>query len=106
AALTASERHELHQHPRAGHAMLSGSGLPAFDLAAEIALAHHERYAGDGYPNGLSGDNIPIAGRIAAVADTFDALTTDRVYRLVGSVEDAVDALRAERGLQLDPRVV
>jgi excisionase family DNA binding protein len=104
--LTPSERRELEAHPALGHAMLTGSGVELLETAAEIALTHHERFDGAGYPRGLAGEEIPIAGRIAAVADTFDALTTDRVYRSAGSIEQAVETLNAERGRHLDPRVV
>ena len=86
--------------------MLAGSGVELLDTAAEIALTHHERLDGAGYPRGLTGEEIPISGRIAAVADAFDALTTDRVYRSAGSIENAVETLRAERGRHFDPAVV
>ena len=105
-ALTPSERRELETHPGLGHAMLTGSGVELLETAAEIACSHHERFDGAGYPRGLAGDEIPIAGRIAAVADAFDALTTDRIYRSAGSVEQAVETLRAERGRHFDPVVV
>ena len=105
-ALTPLERRELEGHPELGHAMLAGSGVELLDTAAEIALTHHERFDGAGYPRGLTGEEIPISGRIAAVADAFDALTTDRVYRSAGSIETAVETLRAERGRHFDPRVV
>ena len=104
--LTPSERRELEAHPALGHAMLTGSGVDLLETAADIALTHHERYDGAGYPRGLAGEEIPLAGRIAAVADAFDALTTDRVYRTAGSIEQAVETLRAERGRHFDPRVV
>jgi excisionase family DNA binding protein len=105
-SLTRHERDELAHHPRVGHVMLSGSGVGLLDTAAEIALTHHERFDGSGYPDGLRGEGIPLVGRIAAVADAFDALTTDRPYRRAGSVEKAAHLLRAERGHQFDPRVV
>jgi excisionase family DNA binding protein len=105
-ALTPSERRELEAHPGLGHAMLTGSGVELLETAAEIALSHHERYDGAGYPRGLAREEIPLAGRIVAVADAFDALTTDRVYRSAGSIEQAVETLRAERGRHFDPRVV
>jgi excisionase family DNA binding protein len=104
--LTPSERRELETHPSVGHAMLTGSGVELLETAAVIAWTHHERFDGAGYPRGLAGEEIPLAGRIAAVADAFDALTTDRVYRNAGTVEEAVAALSAERGRHLDPRVV
>src|SRR3954468_6574527 len=105
-ALTPGERRELETHPVLGHAMLTGSGVELLETAAEIALTHHERFDGAGYPRGLAGEEIPITGRIAAVADAFDALTTDRVYRRAGSVEEAVETLTAERGRHFDPAVV
>jgi excisionase family DNA binding protein len=105
-ALTPSERRELETHPGLGHAMLTGSGVELLETAAEIARTHHERFDGAGYPRGLAGEEIPIAGRIAAVADAFDALTTDRIYRTAGSIEQAVETLKAERGRHFDPAVV
>jgi excisionase family DNA binding protein len=104
--LSPDERRELQEHPELGRAMLAGSGVELLDTAAEIAYTHHERYDGRGYPRGLAGEEIPLVGRIAAVADTFDALTTPRAYRPLGSVDDAVEILRAERGRQLDPEIV
>ena len=104
--LNARERNELAEHPSIGHVILAGSGIALLDTAADIALTHHERYDGRGYPRGLSGDAIPLAGRIAAVADTFDALTTARPYRPATSINRAADTLRAERGRQFDPAVV
>ena len=73
------------------------------DLAASIALSHHERWDGGGYPHGLRGDDIPLAARIAAIADTFDVLTTDRVSRKARSLANALHVMRAERGRQFDP---
>lgn len=104
--LTRDERREMQEHAELGHAMLKGSGIDVLDAAAEIALTHHERWDGTGYPRRLEGEDIPLAGRILAVADAFDAMTTDRVYRPAGTVEEAVDALRAERNRQFDARVV
>src|SRR3954453_2978466 len=84
--LTAEERRELQDHAELGCAMLAGSGVELLDTAAEIAHTHHERYDGGGYPRGLAGEEIPLVGRIAAVADPFDALTTPRHYRPLGTV--------------------
>src|SRR3954451_18885860 len=84
--LTPEERLEMQEHAQLGHAMLAGSGVEPLDTAALIARTHHERWDGGGYPRGLAGEEIPLAGRIAAVADTFDALTTWRVYRPARSV--------------------
>jgi excisionase family DNA binding protein len=104
--LTPLERRELEGHAALGHAMLADSGVELLDTAAEIALTHHERFDGAGYPRGLTGAEIPLPGRVAAVADAFDALTTDRVYRPAGSIEEAVETLRSERGRHFDPAVV
>src|SRR5208282_5910282 len=72
-------------------------------MAATIALSHQEKWDGSGYPRGLKGEAIPIEGRIVAVADVFDALTSDRVYRKAFSVEDAVRMMREQRGRHFDP---
>src|SRR3954469_21158753 len=104
--LTPEERRELQDHAQLGHAMLAGSGVELLETAAEIACSHHERWDGGGYPKGLTGEQIPLGARIVAVADTFDALTTWRVYRPTGTLEQAVEVLRAERGAQFDSAVV
>jgi PAS domain S-box-containing protein len=104
--LTAGERAEMQRHAEYGHQMLAGSGSELLDMAASIALTHHERVDGDGYPRGLRGDQIPIEGRIVAVADVFDALTSDRVYRSAMSTEKAIEIMREGRGTQFDPRVL
>ena len=78
------DEHELwvmQSHCQAGYEILSGSSSPVLQLAAEIALTHHEWFDGCGYPRGLSGSDIPLVGRIAAIADVFDALTSERPYR-------------------------
>jgi excisionase family DNA binding protein len=104
--LTAEERREMQEHAQLGFAMLTGSGVDLLETAATIARTHHERWDGAGYPQGLAGDDIPLPGRIVAVADTFDALTTPRIYRGPGSVEDAITVLTSERGAQFDAAVV
>ncbi len=75
-------------------------------LAAEIAEAHHEKWDGNGYPNGLAGEAIPLAARIVAVADVFDALTTARPYKEAMPFGDALDCLRLESGRHFDPACV
>lgn len=105
-ALSPAERAMVERHAEIGHRMLAGSNDALMQLAATIALTHHERVDGSGYPRCLRGDQIPLAGRIAAVADVFDALTHDRVYRRALSVEDAVAVLREGRGTQFDARVL
>jgi HD-GYP domain-containing protein (c-di-GMP phosphodiesterase class II) len=83
-----------------------GSGSELVELAATIALTHHERPDGTGYPNGLKGDQIPLPGRIAAVADVFDALTSDRVYRPAFTAGQAIGIMLAGRGTHFDPAVL
>lgn len=105
--LTDDERREMQGHTEIGHRLLSGSESELVDIASTIALTHHERYDGAGYPRGLEGPEIPLEGRIAAVCDVFDALTSPRPYRAEPfSVDDALDVLRSERGEAFDPDVV
>jgi putative two-component system response regulator len=104
--LTTEERRVMQRHTEYGHEILSGSGNDLVELAATIALTHHERADGTGYPRGLSGDQIPLPGRIAAVADVFDALTSDRVYRPAFTAEQAVGIMLAGRGTQFDRSVL
>lgn len=104
-ALSREERRAMQDHAELGHAMLAGSGQELLDLAAEIAWTHHERFDGIGYPRGLAAGEIPIEGRIVAVADVFDALTSERVYRPELPVEEALNLMSLGRGTQLDPDV-
>jgi putative two-component system response regulator len=104
--LTADERLAIETHASIGHEMLRDSGSSVLDLAAVIAWTHHEKFDGTGYPCGLAGAEIPIEGRIAAVADVFDAMTCDRVYRPAWTVKQAVAWMRFERGKHFDPRVL
>jgi excisionase family DNA binding protein len=104
--LTPGERREMERHAEIGSLLLQGSGIEFLDEAAVIAWSHHERFDGDGYPRRLAGEGIPLAGRIAALADAFDALSTDRVYRRALPFTDAVEAVREERGGQFDPELV
>ncbi|MGO9448120.1 MAG: HD-GYP domain-containing protein [Solirubrobacteraceae bacterium] len=103
AALTPQERAIVETHAEEGHRLLKGSSSAILDLAATIALSHHEKWDGSGYPRGVVGEAIPIEGRIVAIADVFDALTSDRVYRKAFAVEEAVEMMRAERGQHFDP---
>ncbi len=103
---TPEERVEMNKHPRIGAEILGRSRIPLFQLAAEVALTHHERWDGAGYPAGLAGDAIPLSGRIVAVADFFDALTMDRCYRPAMSDEVALQMLADQRGAAFDPHVV
>ncbi len=96
----------MRRHCEIGHRILSGSKSEALILAATIALTHHERIDGSGYPQGLSGEDIPIEGRIAAIADVFDSLTTDKVYRPAKTMNEAVEILIYGRGLHFDPTLL
>lgn len=100
--LTPSERAVMERHARDGWSILEGSDSELLQLAATIALTHHERVDGTGYPNGLRGDEIPLAGRIAAIADVFDALSTDRVYRAALPLPEVWSIMRAGRGRHFD----
>jgi response regulator RpfG family c-di-GMP phosphodiesterase len=100
--LTPAERSILERHTLIGHALLSDSADELLELAATIALTHHERVDGTGYPNRLAGDRIPVVGRMVAIADTFDALTSNRPYRPQRSFSEAVRVLRDGRNSQFD----
>ena len=93
-------------HSRIGHGILEGSSSELIRLGAEIALAHHEHWDGSGYPAGLAGEAIPLGGRIVAVADVFDALTTERPYKMAWTLEEARAQLAQEAGRHFDTRCV
>jgi putative two-component system response regulator len=103
---TTSEHAVMQRHTSIGADMLAGTSSGLLALAREIALTHHERWDGSGYPGGLAGDAIPIAGRIVALADVFDALTHARPYKPAWRVEDAVEEITRGRGGQFDPTLV
>lgn len=104
--LTAEEQAVMQRHAEIGHKILGGSDSPLLDLAATIAWTHHEKFDGNGYPRGLSGTEIPIEGRIAAICDVFDALTTNRVYRRAYPVGAAVEMMKDARGEHFDPKLL
>src|SRR5688572_2721891 len=104
--LTEEEREEMKTHISIGRSILSGSRSPLLKMAEEIAWTHHERWDGKGYLTGLTGDQIPLSGRIVAVADVFDALTHRRPYKDAWPVDDAVTQIVAESGTHFDPMVV
>ena len=104
--LTPEEFDIMKTHAARGADFLRGSELPLLQMAHDIALGHHEKYDGSGYPSGLAGDAIPIAARIVAVADVFDALTSSRPYKPAWEIERALDFMRAQRGLHFDPQVL
>ena len=101
--LTAEERTIVETHAEEGHRLLRGSSSSILDMGATIALSHHERWDGDGYPRGLAAENIPIEGRIVAIADVFDALTSHRIYRKAFSVEKAVEMMLDQADCHFDP---
>lgn len=104
--LTDDEWQLMQRHTIAGGRMLRGSGSRLLQAAERIALTHHERWDGAGYPHGLSGEDIPQEGRIVAVADVFDALTHERPYKDPWPLDQAVEEIAAERGRRFEPRVV
>ncbi len=104
--LTVEDFEVVKRHTEIGFDLLSGSGSPLLDLAAAIALTHHERWDGGGYPRGLRGEAIPLEGRIAAIADVFDALTSDRVYRPRMQARRAVAIMIEGRGTHFDPALL
>jgi CHASE2 domain-containing sensor protein len=104
--LTEEEWVVMRRHAEAGAHILSGSSAPIMRMAEEIALTHHERWDGGGYPAGLAGEQIPLVGRICAVCDVFDALLSPRPYKDPWPLQDALDELRRERGKHFDPAVV
>ena len=94
------------RHSEMGRHILDGSKAELLRLAATIAWTHHEKFDGTGYPRKLSGEAIPLEGRIAAVADTFDALTTKRIYKPAFSVDQTLDIMREGRGKHFDPSLL
>jgi len=104
--LTEAEWEIMRQHPAIGGSILEGSPSPVVQAGRTIALGHHERWDGRGYPHGLQGGAIPLHARICTVADVFDALTTDRPYRARWSFVQAFELMGADRGRQFDPDVL
>lgn len=93
-------------HAEIGARLLEGNDSELLSMAREIALSHHEKWDGSGYPSGLAGEDIPLSGRIAALADVFDALTSERPYKKPWKLEDAVGLIRDNRGTHFDPCLV
>ena len=106
ARLSELEFEIIRRHTRIGYEILKDSPSHYLQLGATIALYHHERFDGSGYPEGLSGEQIPLAARIVAVADVFDALTTARPYKRAWAVEEAITYIRIPAGAHFDPRCV
>lgn len=103
--LTDDEMEIMKTHARIGRDILSKSETPLFQLAAEVAYCHHEKWDGSGYPQGLSGEAIPESARIVAIADVFDALTMRRPYKQAWSVDAALDFIQTQAGTHFDPRL-
>src|SRR5688572_611441 len=104
--LTPDEWSIVKRHPVIGAGIIGRHNNELLEMARVIALTHHERWDGSGYPRALRGEAIPLVGRIVAVADAFDALTSTRPYKQAWPVEEAVALLRREAGRQFDPRLV
>jgi HD-GYP domain-containing protein (c-di-GMP phosphodiesterase class II) len=102
--LTDMEWIDILRHPDVGSGMLSH--IPALSHVASIVRHHHERYDGTGYPDGLSGDAVPLLARVVTVADAYEAMTAARPYRLAKSHEEAIRELRDNAGRQFDPRTL
>lgn len=105
-SFTPREREAMQAHTEIGHRILAGSPRRELRAAAAIALAHHERWDGLGYPRGLAGEAIPVHARIVGLVDAFDAMYRDRAYRQAMSREQGLGIIRSQRGHHFDPRLV
>jgi len=104
--LTREEIEVMKSHPRIGYDILKGSPSKYLSMGAIIALGHHEKYDGSGYPNGLHGDDIPLVARVVAVADVFDALVSERPYKHAWAIDEGMDFVKGQRGKHFDPTCV
>ena len=104
--LSYEEREIIKMHVLAGDEILAGQEGEVPAMARLIARHHHERWDGNGYPEGLAGDNIPLVARIAAICDVFDALTTERPHKAAWVVDDAIEEIRTRSGSHFDPDIV
>src|SRR5262249_23089766 len=93
-------------HAEFGFRLLEGSKARVLQMAAEISLTHHERWEGGGYPRGLRGERIPVLGRIAAIADVFDALSSRRAYKGAYPISEVLEIMRDGRGVHFDPKLL
>lgn len=103
-ALTPTEWEEMKRHSEIGYRIAQST--PELSMVAELILSHHERWDGTGYPRKLKGEEIPVLCRILAVADSFDAMTNDRVYRKALPIDQVIAELEQNKGTQFDPKVV
>src|SRR5690242_7063706 len=104
--LDEAEWQVMRRHPLIGHEILKGSASKYVRMGALIALGHHEKYDGSGYPNGLVGDHIPLCARIVALADVYDALTSVRPYKHAWATAEALEYVASQAGKHFDPRLV
>ena len=104
--LNAQEWEIMQTHAAIGADILSGHDSELMIMAKEIAISHHEKWDGSGYPNGLTGEQIPLSGRIVAVSDVFDALTSERPYKKAWPVEEAIEEIKRGASKHFDPELV
>jgi len=104
--LTLVEQVVMRTHPRIGYDILKGSPSKYLSMGAIIALGHHEKYDGTGYPNGLHGEDIPLVARVVTVADVFDALVSQRTYKRAWTMDEAISYLKEQRGKHFDAKCV
>jgi len=104
--LTDEEFREMQRHPLIGAEILGDADSHLLKLAQQVALYHHEKWDGSGYPHGLKGEAIPLEARIVALCDVFDALTSTRPYKSAWSIEDTMAHLQAQKGRHFDPQLV
>lgn len=104
--LTAEEYQQMQKHPLIGAEIIGDCDSDLLRMAKVVALYHHEKWDGSGYPHGLAGEAIPLEARIVAVSDVFDALTSARPYKTAWSIEDTLQYMRAQKGLHFEPRLV
>ena len=104
--LDAEEWEVMKSHTTIGSRILEGDDSELLNVAREVALSHHERWDGNGYPQGLAGEDIPLSGRIVSVADVFDALMSTRTYKEAWTVEEAYSLIRQNAGSQFDPQLI
>lgn len=104
--LTEDEWHTMRQHPLIGAEILGHHNSTILQMARSIALTHHEKWDGTGYPYGLRGEDIPLGARIVALADVFDALTSERPYKRAWSVDEALAHIQSQAGLHFDPNLI
>jgi response regulator RpfG family c-di-GMP phosphodiesterase len=100
------ERKIMNSHPQLGAKLLGDHPSMLVQMAASIALNHHEKWDGSGYPGGLKGESIPIEGRITSISDVFDALTTQRPYKKAWPIEEVISYIKQQSGIAFDPNLV